>query len=77
MCKENEITNQEEKIILMKIRDQKSHSDIADELHISEGTVHSHFQHIYNRLGLHDSIDLMHWYCLNKKLINLKNLLSV
>ena len=45
--------------ILLKITECKSNSIIAKELVISQSTVRKHIEHIYNKLGVHNRVQLI------------------
>jgi DNA-binding CsgD family transcriptional regulator len=50
--------------------------ELADKLFIAPGTIKSHFEHIHQKLNVHNDRELMHWYFENQLCINLKNLLA-
>ncbi len=51
--------------------------EIASKLFIAEGTIHSHFENIHQKIGVKNDRELFHWYFENVLLVNLKNLLAV
>lgn len=53
----------------------KSQAQIAYILNLSDTTVHTHLENIYEKTECHSVIDLMHWYFAEVLCMNLQNYL--
>ena len=68
------LSRKEEQVVIFKCLGIHN-KDIARLLFITEGTVHAHHSHIYEKFSLHSELELIHWYMQTYKHINLTNLL--
>ena len=66
-----EFTEREREVILL-CRDGLLYKEIADRLGISIHTVNSHKKHIYQKLGINNTMEMVH-YALKKGIIRIEN----
>ena len=53
-----------------------TNKEISAMMFVSPGTIHAHIQHIYEKLGIHNEIQLYNWYCEMVLCINIRNLIA-
>lgn len=58
LARERKLTSREIDVLLLLVRG-KNRATIAEELCISQNTVHTHIMHVYQKLDVHDQQELI------------------